>query len=227
MKALVVYESLYGNTKAIGEAIAASLRSHGLEVDAGPISRISPADVSGAALLVVGGPTHAHGMSRSTTRKTAIEDEKNPFREATADPGLHVFPTHRIFSGRPDLRDAREGEPCSDPQAALARLADEPYGRAAALAYRADLIEIVHGEEGELDVELVDRHGLGGIGYTPVVRDAVGAVDGGEADVAFILRDPRVGDVFAAARRGERMPPKSTYFFPKPLSGLLFHPVEL
>jgi uncharacterized protein (DUF1015 family) len=32
--------------------------------------------------------------------------------------------------------------------------------------------------------------------------------------------------VFAVARRGERMPQKSTYFFPKPLSGLLFHPVE-
>jgi uncharacterized protein (DUF1015 family) len=36
-----------------------------------------------------------------------------------------------------------------------------------------------------------------------------------------------VADVFAAARRGERMPPKSTYFFPKPLSGLLFHPVPI
>jgi uncharacterized protein (DUF1015 family) len=51
-------------------------------------------------------------------------------------------------------------------------------------------------------------------------------VDRGEADVAFLLREPRVDDVFAVARHGERMPPKSTFFFPKPLSGLLFHPVE-
>ncbi len=68
--------------------------------------------------------------------------------------------------------------------------------------------------------------GLDGIEYTPHRDEAVAAVDGGEADVAFLLREPRVEDVFAVARRGERMPPKSTYFFPKPLSGLLFHPVE-
>jgi uncharacterized protein (DUF1015 family) len=54
---------------------------------------------------------------------------------------------------------------------------------------------------------------------------AVAAVDAGNADAAFLLRAPRVVDVFDTARRGERMPPKSTYFFPKPLSGLLFHPV--
>jgi uncharacterized protein (DUF1015 family) len=35
-----------------------------------------------------------------------------------------------------------------------------------------------------------------------------------------------VSDVYAVARRGERMPRKSTYFFPKPLSGLLFHPLD-
>jgi hypothetical protein len=91
MKALVVYESLYGNTKAIGEAIAAALRSHGLEVDAGPVSKIRPSDVESADLLAVGGPTHAHGMSRSSTRRTAIEDEKNPFSEATAEPGLREW----------------------------------------------------------------------------------------------------------------------------------------
>jgi uncharacterized protein (DUF1015 family) len=51
-------------------------------------------------------------------------------------------------------------------------------------------------------------------------------VERGDADAAFLLRASRVEDVFATARRGERMPPKSTYFFPKPLSGLLFHPVE-
>ena len=145
---------------------------------------------------------------------------------ATTDPGLHVFPTHRVFSGRSDLVEAREGEVCRDLEEALARLAEEPFTRSAAVAYRAGLVELVRGREGELDVELVDRHGLDGIGYTPHAADAVAAVDRGKADVAFLLREPRVEDVFAVARRGERMPPKSTYFFPKPLSGLLFHPVE-
>jgi len=145
---------------------------------------------------------------------------------ATSDPGLHVFPTHRVFSGRSDLAEAREGETPRDLEEALARLAEEPFTHSAAVAYRAGLVELVRGREGELDVELVDRHGLEGIGYTPHAAEAVGAVDRGEADVAFLLREPRVADIFAAARRGERMPPKSTYFFPKPLSGLLFHPVE-
>jgi uncharacterized protein (DUF1015 family) len=85
---------------------------------------------------------------------------------------------------------------------------------------------VLEGEHGELDVALVDRYGLEGISYTPDTEAAIAAVDGGEADVAFLLRDPRVEDVFAVARRGELMPPKSTYFFPKPLSGLLFHPLQ-
>ena len=145
---------------------------------------------------------------------------------STEDPGLQVFPTHRVFRERPDLRDLREGEACVDLEEALARLADERESRSAAVAYWRDGVELVRGEEGELDVELVDRHGLEGIAYTPVASEATAAVDRGEADVAFLVRAPRVGDVFATARRGERMPPKSTYFFPKPLSGLLFHPLD-
>lgn len=143
-----------------------------------------------------------------------------------SDPGLHVFPTHRVFSGRPDLGELREGEACASLAEALGRLEAEPYVRSAAVAYRAGRVELVQGAQGELDVTLVDRHGFAGIAYTPTLSEAVEAVDRGEADVAYLLREPRVEDVFATARRGERMPPKSTYFFPKPLSGLLFHPVE-
>jgi uncharacterized protein (DUF1015 family) len=145
---------------------------------------------------------------------------------STDDPGLHVFPTHRVFTGRPDLRDTGEGEPAAGVEEALARLAEEPHDRSVAVAYRKGAAEIVRGSEGELDVELVDRHGLDGISYTPRTDKAVAAVDSGEADAAFLLREPRLEDVFAVARRGELMPSKSTYFFPKPLSGLLFHPVD-
>jgi hypothetical protein len=141
------------------------------------------------------------------------------------DPGLQVFPTHRVFSRRRDLLDARDGEPCTDLAEALALLAEEPFARSAAVAYRRGSVELVRGGEGELDVELVDAYGLNGIHYTSRAAEATALVDRGDADAAFLLRAPRVEDVFAVARRGERMPPKSTYFFPKPLSGLLFHPV--
>ena len=141
------------------------------------------------------------------------------------DVGLHVFPTHRVFSGRPDLAAQLEGEACASLDEALAALEAEPFARSAAVAYRRGAIVLVRGEHDELDVELVDRHGLEGIGYTPRAAEAVAAVDRGDADVAFLLREPRVDDLFSLARRGERMPQKSTYFHPKPLSGLLFHPV--
>jgi uncharacterized protein (DUF1015 family) len=145
---------------------------------------------------------------------------------STADPGLHVFPTHRLFSGRPDLAGPGSGRRFDGLEEALRALATHPPGRSAAVAYRAGGTELVEGAEGELDVELVDRHGLDGISYTPEAEAAVDAVDRRDADVAFFVRGPRVEDVFDVARRGERMPPKSTYFFPKPLSGMLFHPVQ-
>jgi uncharacterized protein (DUF1015 family) len=144
----------------------------------------------------------------------------------TFDPGLHVFPTHRVFRGRPDLGRAREGVESGSLDDALARLAKEPYERSAAVAVRPGSVELVQGNEGELDVELVDRHGLDGIAYTHHAAEAVAAVERNGADVAFLLREPRVEDVFAVARDGKRMPQKSTYFYPKPLSGLLFHPLD-
>ena len=64
----------------------------------------------------------------------------------------------------------------------------------------AGRVELVRGGDGELDTELVDRHGLDGIGYTPRLDEATAAVDRGAADVAFLLREPRVEAVFATAR---------------------------
>jgi hypothetical protein len=89
MRALVVYESLYGNTAAIGEAIAKTLAADGIDVASGPISRFGSAEVSSdIGLLVVGGPTHTHGMSKPETRETAARDPKNAYREPGLAPGL-------------------------------------------------------------------------------------------------------------------------------------------
>lgn len=91
MRALVIYESLYGNTAEIGEAIASSLRARGLEVQAVPVPKIEPAEAARVDLLVVGGPTHAHGISRSSTRRTAVDDKMNTFAEPTVAPGLREW----------------------------------------------------------------------------------------------------------------------------------------
>jgi len=91
MRALVVYESLYGNTAAVGEAIASSLRNRELDVEVGPVSEIESMRADGVELLVVGGPTHVHGMSSSRSRRDAASDEKNTFATPTLEPGLRTW----------------------------------------------------------------------------------------------------------------------------------------
>jgi uncharacterized protein (DUF1015 family) len=72
----------------------------------------------------------------------------------------------------------------------------------------------------------VDRLPLEGVSFTASAADAARAVSAGEATAAFLVRPPTVGDVEAVARAGGRMPPKSTYFYPKLTSGLLFAPFD-
>src|SRR5262249_54872858 len=98
MKVLVVYESLYGNTAAVGEAIASSLRAEGLDVDVSPVTEIDPGDTADVDRLVVGGPTHVHGMSRASTRKTAASDGKNTYQRPTVELGLREW-TEQLPSG--------------------------------------------------------------------------------------------------------------------------------
>ncbi len=72
VKSLVIYESMYGNTHVIANAIASALAEVG-EVVVMPLYQVVDGSVRGVDLLVVGGPTHAHGLSRSSTRKAAAE----------------------------------------------------------------------------------------------------------------------------------------------------------
>jgi uncharacterized protein (DUF1015 family) len=62
--------------------------------------------------------------------------------------------------------------------------------------------------------------------YTASIDEAVAEVEAGRAEGAFLVRPLRVEEVFEVAGRGETMPQKSTYFYPKLVSGLLFHPLE-
>ena len=141
---------------------------------------------------------------------------------STDDPGLMIFPTHRIAE---DVNGPPATE--ADLRSALAGLESEPPDRAAAVLYRGEGgIALVHGREGELDVQLVESLAPGKLSYTPSVEEAVAAVDSGRAEGAFIVRPTRIEDVFRFAEAGETLPQKTTYFYPKLLSGLLFHPAE-
>ena len=71
MKALVVYESMFGNTGQVAEAIAAGL-GESVEVEMAEISQAPREPGSDVELIVAGGPTHAFSMSRTNTRSDAI-----------------------------------------------------------------------------------------------------------------------------------------------------------
>ncbi len=145
---------------------------------------------------------------------------------STSDPGLEIFPTHRLFRGHEEALPPVSVGDSTSPAAAVERLVGLPFDEAHAVGYRRGVTFPVVGEAGELDVELVDRLvGHDGLGYTADLDEAVERVDSGEYDGAFLLRAARIEDVFERASRGEVMPQKTTYFFPKLTSGLLFHPV--
>jgi len=69
MKALVVYESLFGNTEQVARAVGQGLR-RSMEVEVVEVGSAPPLDPEAVDLLVVGAPTHAHGLSRPATRET-------------------------------------------------------------------------------------------------------------------------------------------------------------
>jgi len=85
MRAVVVYESMYGNTHLIADAIASGL-AHSLDVSVVSVHDVKAALAPGVDLLVVGGPTHMHGMARPSSREAAVQAAKK------ADSGLTVEP---------------------------------------------------------------------------------------------------------------------------------------
>jgi uncharacterized protein (DUF1015 family) len=180
------------------------------------------------------------------------------------DPGLTVFPTHRLLSGLAgdaDLRDhlergineafeveetdldgldpdGREGPGCfgyfdgrsgrylrlalRDP-ASLNRLMEgrsEAYRRLdAAILEKVVFQEILGMSEADVEAKR-------GLGYSKGISSALEMVDSGSYQAAFILRATPVDQVREVAAAGETMPPKSTYFFPKLLSGMVFNPLS-
>jgi hypothetical protein len=86
MRAVVVFESMYGNTRAIAEAIGEGLRP-ALDTTVVPVGRAGPEVLDGAQFLVVGGPTHVHGMTRPRSRAAAAEMARDPHNHVVLEDG--------------------------------------------------------------------------------------------------------------------------------------------
>jgi len=88
----------------------------------------------------------------------------------------------------------------------------------------------LHGEPPAVEAlhtEVLDRSAPGeALRFTHSFADADAAVRSGEATAAYVLPHTTPGRIMAAANRGERLPRKSTFFWPKPRSGLLFMPLR-
>jgi uncharacterized protein (DUF1015 family) len=181
---------------------------------------------------------------------------------ALEDPGLTVFPTHRLVRGldperQEALREAlrRDFEIAEVP---LEQIAPEPGTGALRLgyidahhqqAYRLTLkdqaiadaalpgfSEAYRGlDTGVLEALLLkgalglsddDISHFNGLFYARSTDEAVTMVRSGEYDAAFLMRPTPVSQVRDVAASGENMPPKSTFFYPKLLTGLLFNPLS-
>jgi uncharacterized protein (DUF1015 family) len=181
------------------------------------------------------------------------------------DPGLTVFPTHRLLSGfaaDPECQrrlgeglrelfeatevDSGDLDPRGEQGVGVFGLYDSHHKRAFRLrlndnavaeldrqlagkpeAYRrldAAILEtlVLKGIAGLSEDDILAKRGLG---YSKSVEDALALLEGGTYDVAFVLRPIPVDQVRAICESDENMPPKSTYFFPKVLTGLVFNPV--
>jgi uncharacterized protein (DUF1015 family) len=180
---------------------------------------------------------------------------------ALEDPGLTVFPTHRLLRDlRPDQHetlanairrdfdverlettaelapppgdrvtlgyiDAHFRQPfmltLKDPAIAEAALPDhaEPYRRLDTAVLEALILK------GALEMSDEDIDHLEGLGYARDFENALELVQSAEYDAAFFMAPTPVKQVQAVAESGESMPPKSTYFFPKVPTGLVFNPL--
>lgn len=116
MRAVIVVESMFGNTDEIARSVAAglseTLESVRIEVRIVPVAEASPAPPDGVDLLVVGGPTHAFGLTRERTREDAVHQGAHPVggghvgvREwLAAAPRAPGHPAFAAFDTRVDKR---------------------------------------------------------------------------------------------------------------------------
>jgi uncharacterized protein (DUF1015 family) len=182
---------------------------------------------------------------------------------ALQDPGLTVFPTHRLIRGlraeqHETLADALRRDfdvealdgnttelvPESSPEVRFGYI-DSHFKRPLMLTLKdpaiADRVLPDHAEpyrrldtavlealilKGALSMTDEDIDHLSGLGYARDAEEALGLIETGQYDAAFFMAPTPVERVQAVAAAGESMPPKSTYFFPKVPTGLLFNPLS-
>lgn len=86
MHVAIVYESLFGNTRQIAEAIREGVRASNPEadIDCMRVDQATPERLGSVDLLIVGGPTHIYGMSSGFSRKLGVKSERMKIAQGAA-----------------------------------------------------------------------------------------------------------------------------------------------
>ncbi len=175
-----------------------------------------PAALADAQLLIADGH---HRYETALAYHEAERTEQSGWLLAVIVPtrqeGLTIFATHRLV----DDVDCGVCEATSEPPLELLARGEGP------VLYRHGRAYLLVTDASQLDVAAVEPLIKGDVRYTPDAAEAVALVDRGEAGAAILIRPPSIEQVRAAAERGETMPQKTTYFYPKLPSGLLFLPL--
>jgi uncharacterized protein (DUF1015 family) len=193
-----------------------------------------PEEIERALGLVGGRLLIADGHHRyETALRFHLEDPSEETAYVLAvlvsrdDPGLAILPTHRLTAGPlPELDGGLRRTDLGAPEEALALLGSLPADRGAFVLLGPEGASLVEADGPALDTAVVDALPLEGVSFTSSAAEAEVAVATGAATAAFLVRPPTVEQVEAFALAGERMPPKSTYFYPKLATGLLFSPFD-
>ena len=122
-------------------------------------------------------------------------------------PGLEIFPTHRLVQSVGEV----PGDEVAGPGDGVTLYRDGRYLRVRT--------------EDDFGPRVVETLAPEGVSYTAYADEAIAVVDRGDAAAAFLLQPVTTEQVARFAGNGEVMPQKSTFFYPKLTSGLLFHPI--
>jgi uncharacterized protein (DUF1015 family) len=216
-----------------GDEVPAPERPPDLQSGGDKLWRIADAPDLGDAQLLIADGHHRYETALAYAEEVAAgPDDPARFTLALltdlADPGLVVLPTHRVMKTGIAVTG---GEPKKSLDETLLAL----RGRVAAGAYRDHRFQVLplDGEVPvvELHEQVIDnllgrRSAEENLVYTRDAAQAVRWVDEGGGVAAFFLDAPDLGQVLRLAREGKTMPQKTTYFHPKPPSGMVFDRLE-
>lgn len=101
-RALVIYESWFGSTRKVAQCVADGYGLSGSHVRCVRVDQSTPEDLEGVDLVILGAPTHVHGLSSPATRAEALKWADDPSKELSLETGLSSTGMREWLDAAPD-----------------------------------------------------------------------------------------------------------------------------